>query len=112
MSNGVWKLKRKIVPKHPKSIPVAKQDVTGRIVTSQIELKSLYLDTFIHRLRHRPVKSGFDHLFGLKEDLCRKRLILAKTNKSPEWNPDQSNLVLSSLKLGKSRDPVQSDSFL
>ena len=51
--NGMWGLKRKIFPKNIKQLPTAKKNVDGRIISSQNELKQLYLNTFQHRLRHR-----------------------------------------------------------
>ena len=55
-SNGVWSIKNKEFPKIVKPTPAAKVDVNGRLVTDQEGLKQLYLDTFTHRLRQRPVK--------------------------------------------------------
>ena len=53
--NGMWTLKKKLFPKHSNPLPVAKINVDGRLVTSQNELKYLYLETFKHRFRHRPM---------------------------------------------------------
>ena len=53
--NGMWNLKRKVFPKNKESLPFAKKTCDGKIITSQSLIKSLYLDTFVHRLRHRPM---------------------------------------------------------
>ena len=66
---------------------------------------SLYLDTFSHRLRHRPIKSKFENIKKLKEELCTRRLEIAKSRKSQPWKMKQLKKVLKSLKTGKSRDP-------
>jgi hypothetical protein len=71
---GVWDIKRKIFPKNKESLPFAKTDFEGKLVTSQRELKSLYLKTFTSRLRHRPIKKGLENLKVLKEELCAKRM--------------------------------------
>ena len=57
--NGMWSLKRKLFPKNSESLPFAKKNYDGRLISSQKELISLYLDTFSHRLRHRPIKRKF-----------------------------------------------------
>ena len=64
--NGMWGLKRKIFPKNIKQLPTAKKNFDGRIISSQNELKQLYLNTFQHRLRHRPMTDDLKHLETLK----------------------------------------------
>ena len=104
-TNGLWNLKRKVFPKNAETLPFAKKNFEGRMITSQKELKTLYLETFSHRLRHRPVKQSFRYLQSLKEELCYKRLEIVKNRKSKDWTIQQLKKVLSSLKAGKSRDP-------
>ena len=99
-TNGIWKLKKRIFPKHCKSLPVSKKDAKGRI-----ELKSLYLQTYKHRLRHRPIAKDLRNLKNLKEKLFKKRLKLSKLRKSPKWNKKELETVLKKLKKNKSRDP-------
>ena len=65
----------------------------------------MYLDTFTHRLRHRPIRVDFIKLKALKETLCHKRLELAASRKSSPWQQKELIKVLSKLKNGKSRDP-------
>ena len=102
--NGMWGQKRKIFPKNAKQLPLAKKNVENKIISSQSELKKLYLDTFKHRLRHRPIKDDLKHLEVLKEELCEKRLKFASMNKSKSWDSAKLHKVLSSLKKNKSRD--------
>ena len=68
-------------------------------------IKSLYLDTFVHHHRHRPIKGDFEHLKSLKENLCRRRIEYAEKQKTDPWTPDQLMKILSSLKNDKARDP-------
>ena len=42
--NGMWALKKRIFPKNPPNLPVAKKDINGKIITSHQDLKNLYLD--------------------------------------------------------------------
>ena len=103
--NGMWALKKRIFPKNPPNLPEAKKDINGKIITSHKDYKNLYLDSFVHRLRWRPIRDEYEDLFKLKEQLFEMRLQLSKLNKSPCWTEQQLNRVLASLKDNKSRDP-------
>ena len=52
------------------------------------------------------MRPDFEKLKLLKEELCEKRLLIASYNKSMPWNKVQIVKVLSKLKNGKSRDPM------
>ena len=84
---------------------MCQENVEGRIITSQTELKQLYMDTFIHRLRHRPIKEDLTELQNLKEELCELRLKFSKLNQSKLWEKKDLMKILSSLKNNKSTDP-------
>ena len=103
--HGVWAVNRKVFPKNTETLPFAKKNDDGKLVSSQMELKELYLQTFIRRLRHRPIKSELENIKSLKEELCSKRLELARIGKSEPWTMEDLLKVLKSLKDGKSRDP-------
>ena len=103
--NGFWAIKRKIFPKNKESLPFAKHDIQGKLVSSQKELKNLYLQTFTRRLRHRPIKKDLEYLKNIKEELCAKRMEMSRLNKSDPWKKQDVLKVLSYLKAGKSRDP-------
>ena len=105
-SAGIWKIKKKEFPKSTKSVPAAKVDVNGRLVSDPIGLKKLYSDTFMHRLRQRPIKEEYSHLFDLQKLLLEKRLVLTKSDKSPDWTEEDIIAVLKSLKNDKCRDPL------
>ena len=103
--NILWKMLKRKYPKISPAIPVGKIDKSGKLVTSHTELKNLYLKTYLHRLRNRPVKSDIKELKRLKEELFDIRLSLANSNKSVPWSLNDLEMVLKSLKPGKSRDP-------
>ena len=105
-TQGMWGLKKKVFPKNRESLPFAKKDYDGKIITSQIMIKKLYLDTFIHRLRHRPIKPDFSYLRRLKEELCRRRLIYVEKKKTQPWSSEDLLKTLKTLKSNKSRDPL------
>ena len=55
-NNNMWKLKRKVFPKNKETLPFAKKDCDSKLISSHRQLKELYLDTFVHSLRSRPMK--------------------------------------------------------
>ena len=57
---GLWKTKQQLFPRIKPSLPIAKKNLKGQLITHPDELKALYLETFRFRLRHRPVKPGFE----------------------------------------------------
>ena len=103
---GVWKCKKKFFPKIKPSLPVGKLNLKKQLVTNPEELKKLYLETFKHRLRHRPVQPGYEALFEKQEELFKLRLEKAKTEKTPPWTMKNLEKALKSLKNGKCRDPA------
>ena len=74
-------------------------------MTNHEGLKKLYLQTYMHRLRNRPIKEGFEELKAFKDELFELRLKLASSNRSLPWTMEDLEAVLENLKEGKSRDP-------
>ena len=104
-TNGMWNLKRKLFPKNKETLPFAKQNFVGKLITSQEGLKALYLETFIQRLRYRPIKHELSDLKVIKDELFSERLKLAKLVKTNPWSSTDLQKVLKVLKSNKSRDP-------
>ena len=101
----LWQILKKKYPKTSTQTPVGKLDKSGNLITSHSGLKDLYLSTYLHRLRSRPIKSEMNEIRQLKEDLLAVRLDLANRNKSVPWNMNDLESVLKTLKPGTSRDP-------
>ena len=104
-TNGMWNVKKKIFPKNPQTKPTGKKNARGQIITSPEGLKLLYLETYKHRLRHRPIQHDLREIKVLKETLFYLRLQVAKETSSKPWTMKQLDRVLSSLKTTKARDP-------
>jgi hypothetical protein len=102
---GVWKAKKKCFPKVKPTIPVGKKNLKNQIITNPLELKELYRETFKFRLRHRPVKPGYEKLLENQEELFNLRLELSKLEKSEPWQLSDLEAALKALKSGKCRDP-------
>ena len=104
VSRGIWKLKEKYFRKQKSSFPVAKKNKEGQLITNEAELKKLYLDNFIHRMRDRPI---LPELQSYEKEVNEKfKNVLQQTSKekSPPWNMTELDKVLRKLKLKQSQD--------
>ena len=95
----MWKIVRKVFPKNNETLPFAKKDFDGNLISSQKDLKSLYHNTFKTRLRHRPMKPGLEDLKCLKEELCMKRIKASNLRQSEPWKLEDLLSVLSKSKM-------------
>ena len=102
---GIWKIKQKYFPKIKPTLPAGKRNMKQQLITNPAELKKLYLETFKHRLRHRPVQPGFESLLNHQKELFDLRIELAKEDKSEPWGMADLEDAIRSLKTGKCRDP-------
>ena len=84
---------------------MGKKDRGGNLITNHEGLKDLYLKTYVHRLRNRPIKEQLQEMKAYKDELFKLKLSLASANKSVPWTPEDLEMVLKHLKEGKSRDP-------
>ena len=103
-SRGMWKLRNKYFPKKCSSLPVAKLNEEGQIITNKNELKNLYLKHYCHRMRSRPMKSDMENVKLETEKFFSNILQKTKLNKTPDWTLKELEKVLGSLKLKQSHD--------
>ena len=101
---GMWKIKSKLFPQNIDP-PMAKKDNAGNLITSIKPLKMLYLETYVHRLRHRPMREELHDLLELKNTLWEERLNQIKNNISKCWQLCDLEKVIKSLKNNQTRDP-------
>ena len=101
---GFWKLKKKFCPK-AREPPMAKMNEQGILITSPNLLKTLYLQTYSHRLRQREMKTEYLDVFFLKSELWKYRMEELVCQKSKPWNLKDLIKVLKSLKNNKTMDP-------
>ena len=101
----LWRLMKKKYPKMTPVIPVGKRDRSGNMITNHMGLKHLYLDTYMHRLRNRPIKNDFQEIKDLKTELFKLRLKIAQSTHTDPWNMEHLDNALKSLKNDKARDP-------
>ena len=85
----IWKLLKKNYPKILTAVPVGKKDGKGNIIKNHEGLKKLYLQTYVNRLRNRPIKPDLEEIMKLKTELFELRLQLSK--KGGKLNHGQYN---------------------
>lgn len=101
----MWKLLKRNYPKIVPAVPVGKKDRKGNIITNHKGLKDLYLQTYINRLRNRPIMPGFEDIKKMKTELFNLRIDLAKRRKSQPWTLTHLEAAIKYLKKDKARDP-------
>ena len=101
----MWKLKKKLWPKKPNSLPVAKFNHIGQLVSSPSELKSLLIKEYKERLRSRAVRTDFIDQKQLDKIVTDLKLSCAWLNKSEAFSSSEVTKALNDLNTGKARDP-------
>ena len=101
---GFWKIRKQCCPKSIDP-PMAKRDNLGNLVTASEALKSLYLQTYINRLSHRPMKPELIEIFQSKTNLWNSRLNRIQKVTTCNWDFKCLENVLTKLKNNKSIDP-------
>ena len=69
----MWKFLKQKYPKSVPAVPVGKKDRHGNIVTNHEGFKQLYLETYVHRLRNRPMKTEYQDIKDFKEEIFQIR---------------------------------------
>ena len=101
----VWKIMNKIWPKYSESLPTAKLNHVGRLISAPSEIKKLLAKEYRERLRTRTMRSDMSYLKEKKKRIFQMKLKLATSNKSKPWTIRDLELALKNLKNNKSRDP-------
>ena len=101
----LWKLLKQNFPKTETVIPVGKTDRKGNVITNHIGLKHLYLETYVNRLRNRPIREDFAEVKELKQLLFKLRMEICKTQKTEPWDMADLETVIKDLKRNKAKDP-------
>ena len=94
---------KKLWPKH-NSIPMAKMNHIGKVISKPREIKNLMIKEYIERLRKRPLRQDMKVVMQKRNIIFQNILREAKSRKSPEWSMEDLNLAISKLKNNKSRD--------
>ena len=95
---SIWKIKNKFFPKIQPNLPVAKKNLAGQIISNREELKSVYLEHFVFRMRSRPILPHLKNYQNEIESQFESILQITKNNKISDWSLDDLNKVLKTLK--------------
>ena len=103
---AMWKLKKKVWPKKPHSVPVAKYNHKGKLIGSPLDIMAALSKEYTDRLRSRKVRSDFIDQKELDNIVTKIKLSKAWEKKSEPFKMSELNVALKDLNKGKSRDPA------
>ena len=98
----VWKTMNKLWPKCGESLPAAKKDHKGKIVSAPKALKKLLAKEYKERLRTRKIRPDLKHLEEKKKRIFLMKLKLAESNRSALWTLSELDIALKDLKTNRS----------
>ena len=82
------------------------KDDLGNILTSKEDILNNTIKHYQKVLSNREIKENFIDHKKEREELAIQRMKIAETNKTPEWDSEDLDIVLKSLKPDKSRDAL------
>ena len=91
-------------PKIKPPLTIAKRNVCGQLITNPRELKKVYLDHFIFRMRDRPILPGMEQYQNYVEIKFQEILRKTKDVSVPDWTMQDLDRVLNKLKISQSPD--------
>ena len=99
----MWNLKKRLWPKKSMSLPAAKINHQGKLISKPQDIKNTLRKEYSERLRKRPKHPQINKFF--KTETLEYKLSAAKENISPEFTLKELENVLKKTKNGKARDP-------
>ena len=100
----MWKLSKKLWPKSGTTLPTAKRNQRGKIVTGPREIRNVLAREYKDRLRSRPLRPDLKGLKKRKKMIFKMKIKLAQVKSSPDWTMSDLDKALANLKNNKSRD--------
>ena len=82
----MWKTLKKLWPKCGPTLPTAKKNHRGKIVTGPNELKKLLAKEYKELIRSRPIRPDFLERENLKNLIFEMKIKLVQAHCSPDWN--------------------------
>ena len=100
----LWKVFKKLGLKYKNTIPLAKKDYKGIIITDPQQIKNLLATEYKLRLRERPMRPDLGDIKDRKQKIFNMQLKLARDVSTHPWNMNELEKALANLKNNKSRD--------
>ena len=102
--SGMWKLLKKVFPQGNLSLPVAKKNHKGKVISGAQELKTLLAKEYKERLRTRPLRPDLISIKIRRKRLFQLKMKFAERKRSKKWTIADLEVALSQLKNNKSRN--------
>ena len=99
----MWKVFKRLSPKSAPTLPTAKRNHKGKIVSGPKEIKILLGKEYKNRLRSRPIRPDLMSL-KVRRKIFQQKLKLAGSRRSKKWTMENLDRALADLKIDKSRD--------
>ena len=100
----MWKVLKNIGPKFKSSVPIAKKNHKGELVSHPKEIRKLLGKEYKQRLRNRPMRPDLGDIETRRNKIFKMKLKLAEGHSSPPWKMPDMEKALKGLKNNKSRD--------
>ena len=100
----VWKLLKKISPKTNPTLPTAKRNHKGKLISGPKEIKTLLAKEYKNRLRSRPIRPDLKETKQRRQKIFKMKMKIAEDNRGKDWTMKDLDKALADLKNDKSRD--------
>ena len=100
----MWKVLKKVSPKHGKAMPIAKRNHKGVLISSPREIKKLLGKEYKQRLRPRPTRPDLGDIKKRRQLIFDMQMKIANANETSPWKMSDLETALKGLKTNKSRD--------
>ena len=100
----MWKVLKKVGPKSKNTLPIAKLNHRGKLVSNPKEIKKLLAKEYKQRLRSRPTRPDLGDIKNRRKEIFRMQLKLAEETTSAPWDMKALDKALANLKNNKARD--------
>ena len=100
----MWKRMKKLWPKEGSTVPTAKRNHKGKVVTGPRDIKNVLAKEYKDRLRSRPIRPDLKNMNERKNKIFEMKLKIASENASKDWSIGDLEKALANLKNNKSRD--------
>ena len=105
-SGKLRKLKKKLSPANYNP-PTAMKDKEGNILITDESIRKEAVNHYTNVFQDKPMEEKIQHTKEQREELCKRRLEIARKTKTPPWTTEDVKYVLKHLKPKISKDPYE-----
>ena len=99
----IWKILKSIGPKHGNTLPIAKKNHKGVLISNPEKIKTLLAKEYKQRLRSRPIRPDLSNLKMRRKEIFQIQMKIAEGTSSSPWKMCDLDVALKDLKNNKSR---------